>query len=157
MEVVAACRGLGVSVAAIALIHKVNANLLRHWVDKAESAATTTGLDVVAMKQSAAAPKSPAFVPRQHSDGNDHRKEIRVEVPRSQQSITISWPTSDAAQCAAWLAAALIWSPPIRFQLGESIGSERYGWTSLTAYQPNAGPRPRFVEGDTAEMWHANG
>jgi transposase-like protein len=84
-------------------MHKLNANLLRRWLEKAENGATTTGGDVVAMKPSAAAPPSPAFVPLQLSDANDHRKEIRVEVRRGQQSITISWPTSDAAQCAAWL------------------------------------------------------
>jgi transposase len=102
-EVVAACQGPGVSVAAIALMHKLNANLLRRWLEKAESGATTTGSDVVAMKPSAAAPISPAFVPLQVSDVNSHQREIRVEVRRSQQSITVSWPTSDAAQCAAWL------------------------------------------------------
>ncbi|WP_408150916.1 IS66 family insertion sequence element accessory protein TnpB [Paraburkholderia strydomiana] len=99
----AACQGPGVSVAAIALMHKLNANLLRRWLEKAESGATTTGSDVVAMKPSAAAPISPAFVPLQVSDVNSHQREIRVEVRRSQQSITVSWPTSDAAQCAAWL------------------------------------------------------
>jgi transposase len=102
-EVVAACQGPGVSVAAIALMHKLNANLLRRWLEKAESDATTTGSDVVAMKPSAAAPIPPAFVPLQLSGANDHQREIRVEVRRSQQSITVSWPTSDAAQCAAWL------------------------------------------------------
>ena len=101
-EVVAACQGPGVSVAAIALMHKLNANLLRRWLEKAESGATTTVSDVVAMKPSAAAPIPPAFVPLQLSDTN-HQREIRVEVRRSQQSITVSWPTSDAAQCAAWL------------------------------------------------------
>jgi transposase-like protein len=102
-EVVAACQGPGVSVAAIALMHKLNANLLRRWLEKAESGATTTGSDVVAMKPSAAAPIPPAFVPLQVSDANSHQREIRVEVRRGHQSITVSWPTSDAAQCAAWL------------------------------------------------------
>ena len=100
-EVVAACQGPGVSVAAIALMHKPNANLLRRWLEKAESDAMTTGSDVVAMKPSVA-PIPPAFVPLQLSDA-DHQREIRVEVRRGQQSITVSWPTSDAAQCAAWL------------------------------------------------------
>jgi len=102
-EVVAACQGPGVSVAAIALMHKLNANLLRRWLEKAESSATTTGSDVVVMKPSEAAPIPPAFVPLQLSDANDHQRDIRVEVRRGQQSITVSWPTSDAAQCAAWL------------------------------------------------------
>ena len=96
-EVVAACQGPGVSVAAIALMHKLNANLLRRWLEKAES-----GSGVVAMKPSAAVAIPPAFVPLLINDPN-HRRDIRVEVRRGQQSITVSWPTSDAAQCAAWL------------------------------------------------------
>ncbi|MGX7002479.1 hypothetical protein [Caballeronia sp. KNU42] len=99
----AACQGPGVSVAAIALMHKLNANLLRRWLEKAESGSTTTGGDVVAMKRSVAVPIPAAFVPLQLSDANDRPGEIRVEVRRGQQSITVSWPTSDAAQCAAWL------------------------------------------------------
>lgn len=62
-EVVAACQGPGVSVAAVALMHKLNANLLRRWLEKAESGAATTGSDVVPMKPSAVAPIIPAFVP----------------------------------------------------------------------------------------------
>jgi hypothetical protein len=54
--VVAACQRPGVLVAAIALMHKLNANLLRRWLEKAEGGATTTGINVAAMKPSAAAP-----------------------------------------------------------------------------------------------------
>lgn len=32
-----------------------------------------------------------------------YSSEIRIEVRREGQSITLSWPTSEAAQCAAWL------------------------------------------------------
>ncbi|MPW11430.1 transposase, partial [Paraburkholderia sp. CNPSo 3155] len=35
-QVVAACRRPGVSLAAIALDHRLNANLLRRWVEQAE-------------------------------------------------------------------------------------------------------------------------
>jgi len=80
-EVVAACQGPGVSVAAIALMHKLNANLLRRWLEKAESGATTSGSDVVAMKASAAVAIPPAFVPLQINDAN-HHSEIRVEHGR---------------------------------------------------------------------------
>jgi hypothetical protein len=37
-------------------MHKLNANLLRRWLEKAESGATTTGGDVTAMKLSVTAP-----------------------------------------------------------------------------------------------------
>ncbi|CAM2158962.1 protein of unknown function (plasmid) [Pararobbsia alpina] len=35
---VEACRGTGVSIAAVALEHRLNANLLRRWLDQSESA-----------------------------------------------------------------------------------------------------------------------
>nr|WP_281273136.1 transposase [Trinickia fusca] len=38
-KVVAACQGAGVSIAAIALRHQLNANLLRRWVEQAEGKA----------------------------------------------------------------------------------------------------------------------
>jgi transposase len=39
-EVVAACQATGVSVAAVALEHGLNANLLRRWIDQAEGRLT---------------------------------------------------------------------------------------------------------------------
>jgi transposase len=35
-KVVAACQATGVSVAAVAMEHRLNANLLRRWIDQAE-------------------------------------------------------------------------------------------------------------------------
>ena len=46
---------------------------------------------------------APAFVPLPLETRNARTAEIRVEVRRADQSITVSWPTSEAAQCAAWL------------------------------------------------------
>jgi len=99
-QVVAACQGPGVSIAAIALHHKLNANLLRRWVDQAEGnvPALIVGSEVAV--QPAA---TPAFVPVPIESRNVRSTEIRVEVRRADQSITVSWPTSEAAQCVAWL------------------------------------------------------
>ncbi|KVD77394.1 hypothetical protein WS62_30750 [Burkholderia sp. ABCPW 14] len=46
---------------------------------------------------------APAFVPVPLETATAHPAEIRIEVRRADQSITVSWPTSEAAQCAAWL------------------------------------------------------
>ena len=100
-QVVAACQGPGVSLAAIALHHKLNANLLRRWVEQAErnDCVLVARSDVAAPSQAA-----PAFVPLPLETTRGARTaEIRVEVRRADQSITVSWPTSEAAQCAAWL------------------------------------------------------
>jgi transposase-like protein len=99
-QVVAACQGPGVSIAAIALHHKLNANLLRRWVDQAEGnvPALIVGSEVAVQRAA-----MPAFVPVPLESRNVRSTEIRVEVRRADQSITVSWPTSEAAQCVAWL------------------------------------------------------
>ncbi|MFS8981200.1 transposase [Cupriavidus necator] len=99
-QVVAACQGPGVSIAAIALHHKLNANLLRRWVDQAEEnvPALIVGSEVAVQRAA-----TPAFVPVPLESRNVRSTEIRVEVRRADQSITVSWPTSEAAQCVAWL------------------------------------------------------
>ena len=99
-QVVAACQGPGVSIAAIALHHKLNANLLRRWVDQAEGNVPALIVGGEVAVQPAA---TPAFVPVPLESRNVRSTEIRVEVRRADQSITVSWPTSEAAQCVAWL------------------------------------------------------
>ncbi|MEM5312602.1 transposase [Paraburkholderia sp. JHI869] len=103
-QVVAACQGPGVSLAAIALHHKLNANLLRRWVEQAErnDCVLVARSDVAASSAMAPAP-APAFVSLPLETTNARPAEIRVEVRRADQSITVSWPTSEAAQCAVWL------------------------------------------------------
>lgn len=59
-QVVAACQGPGVSIAAIALHHKLNANLLRRWVDQAEGNVPAPIVGGAVAVQPAA---MPAFVP----------------------------------------------------------------------------------------------
>jgi len=99
-QVVAACQGPGVSIAAIAWHHQLNANLLRRWVEQA--AGKTPGRDPNhAVAVQSAAP--PTFVPVPLETRTARATEIRIEVRRADQSITVSWPTTEAAQCAAWL------------------------------------------------------
>jgi transposase len=98
--VVAACDETGVSVAAIALAHRLNANLLRRWIDQAEGRLPKGLPGRPADLQPAAAP---AFVPIGLETRNTHSAEIRVEVRRGDQTVTVSWPISEAAQCASWL------------------------------------------------------
>ncbi|WP_341809914.1 IS66-like element accessory protein TnpA [Paraburkholderia phenoliruptrix] len=105
-QVVAACQGPGVSLAAIALHHKLNANLLRRWVEQAEkNDCVLVARSGLAARPPAAPTPAPApeFVPLSLETRNTRAAEIRVEVRRADLSITVSWPTSEAAQCAAWL------------------------------------------------------
>ena len=71
-----ACQGPGVSLAAVALHHKLNANLLRRWVEQAE------GNDRVLVARSEVSVQSaPAIVPLPLETRNARTSEIRVEGP----------------------------------------------------------------------------
>jgi transposase len=99
-RVVAACHGTGVSVAAVALEHKLNANLLRRWIDQAEGRLPRRLPGRPAHAQAAS---SPAFVPVTLETHETRSTEIRVEVRRGDQTVTVSWPATEAAQCVVWL------------------------------------------------------
>jgi transposase len=99
-QVVAACRGTGVSIAAVALEHRLNANLLRRWIDQSEGKLPRRVLGRPAGKSE---PSLPVFVPVAMQTRDARSAEIRVEVRRGEQMVTVSWPASEAAQCAAWL------------------------------------------------------
>ncbi|WP_175108490.1 transposase [Pararobbsia alpina] len=106
-QAVADCQGPGVSIAAIALHHQLNANLLRRWVEQAEGkkpeGASSSAVSVRSTR-------SPAFVqvPLETNTARASRStEIRVEVRRADQVITISWPVTDAIACGSWLRELL--------------------------------------------------
>lgn len=100
--VIRECLKPGVSMAAVALAHSLNANMLRKWVIDAEH-------KIVAPVAAKAAPvpepppmPPPTFVPLALPapvvDG-----EIRIELQRAGTTIKIVWPAAAARDCAAWL------------------------------------------------------
>jgi transposase len=101
-QVVAACKPAGVSMAAVALAHGINANLARRWVVAAERcggaqwAAVTGGVATTSFVPLTLAPSVP--VPA----------DIRIELRRGATAISVSWPCAAAPQCAAWLRELLI-------------------------------------------------
>jgi transposase len=99
-EVVAAFRATGVSVAAVATEHGLNANLLRRWIEQAEGILPRRMPGRASEVQPLPAP---AFVPVALEQRSMRPAEIRIEVHRGNQSVTVCWPVSEAAQCAAWL------------------------------------------------------
>ncbi|NVH74212.1 IS66 family insertion sequence element accessory protein TnpB [Paraburkholderia sp. JPY432] len=88
------------SVAAVALEHRLNANLLRRWLDQAEGRLPKR---LPGRPADAESVPLPAFVPVAIEAKDAHSTAIRVEVRRGDQSITVHWPVSEAAQCAMWL------------------------------------------------------
>lgn len=98
--VIEECMRPGVSIAAVALAHSLNANMLRKWVIDAEQAGARTP-KVLAPPQEAPMP-APTFIPLALTappvDGD-----IRIELQRSGTTVSVVWPAAAAAECAAWL------------------------------------------------------
>lgn len=97
-EAVTACMQPGVSIAAVALHYRLNANLLRRWVAAQEE---LEGAEQA--RQSMIIPTAP-FVPLQLGAADTTApQDIVVEVRRGSVLITLRWPLSAAAECASWL------------------------------------------------------
>lgn len=99
-ELVRACSEPGVSVAGIALVNGVNANLLRKWMG-------ARGITAPSLRRPAqsAEPVTRAaeFLPVAITPTEPSLPEIRIEARRGNTVVKIEWPMGAAAECAAWL------------------------------------------------------
>lgn len=97
-KVVEECARPGVSMAAVALAHGLNANLLRRWVVEKNSIGLTAA--------SAMSPPQQEFVALPLVTGMRSLPaagDIRIELRRGATTVAISWPAQAAGDCAAWL------------------------------------------------------
>jgi transposase len=103
-QVVMASRQPGVSMAAVAMAHGINANLLRRWV--CQRAALPQ--EVVTANASSDASRS-AFIPLALAApvADVPLQEIRIELQRGATAVKVNWPTSAAGECAVWLRELL--------------------------------------------------
>lgn len=106
-RVVAACRKPGVSIAAVALDHRLNANLLRRWVVTAERGQEEASIPPLAVPTASAMPAAAAFVPVTVQPPPVTAPEIMIELRRGATVVKVSWPLAGAASCAAWLGELL--------------------------------------------------
>lgn len=107
-RVVAACRRPGVSIAAVALEHRLNANLLRRWVVSAERTGAVDALPTKTVALAGALPANTAFVPVElQSPTSVTAQEIVIELRRGPTVVKVSWPLAAAPACAAWLGELL--------------------------------------------------
>ena len=97
-KVVEECARPGVSMAAVALAHGLNANLLRRWVVEKKWLDTSAGpatspaqQEFLALPLVAGVQQPPAVA------------DIRIELRRGATTVTMRWPTQAAGDCAAWL------------------------------------------------------
>jgi transposase len=119
-QVLAECQQSGASVAAVALAHGLNVNLLRKWlvgrgIKRTGLAAPRTvtrklaGTDdmptsspkFIPVEIAPAPVAAPAAEPEQAE--RPDAQEIHVEVTRGATRLRVRWPSGQAAACAAWL------------------------------------------------------
>jgi transposase len=104
-EVVAACRKPGVSMAAVAMANRLNANLLRRWVVAEERAKPSETISAVPARSSV---ESRTFIPIQvENSAVTAAREIAIELRRGATVVKVAWPLAAAADCAAWLRELL--------------------------------------------------
>lgn len=109
--VIAACRESGVSVAAVAQAHGLNANLVRKWLDgrgvKRCGLAAHTPKAATAPVITDAAPTMP-FVPVRlpapaQAQSARTTEDIQIELTRGGTTLAVRWPAAQASACAGWL------------------------------------------------------
>ncbi len=108
-----ACRQPGVSIAAVALANGLNANMVRKWVVAAEArpaVAPTADPGVPAPVSDKPTPSAPpSFLPLalRAPAAPMPAHEIRIELQRGATAIKVTWPSTAATDCAAWLRELL--------------------------------------------------
>lgn len=106
-KVLQACTQPGVSIAAVALTHGLNANLVRRWMNGRDLGSVVCASPAVATApaspSSAALPVQSSFLAVQLAEQPAHCPDIRLELHRSGATVSVSWPAHAAAACGAWL------------------------------------------------------
>ena len=119
-QVLAECQQPGASVAAVALAHGLNVNLLRKWlvgrgIKRTGLAAprtltrklavtdnrSTSSLQFIPVELAPAPVVASAAEPEQAQSSSS--EEIHVELTRGATQLCVRWPSAQAAACAAWL------------------------------------------------------
>ncbi|WP_284413706.1 transposase [Acidovorax sp. SUPP2539] len=108
-DAVASCMQPGMSMAAVAMAHGVNANLLRRWVREAELMPPGMALGKPTACGIEAPEAKPLFVPVSLPPlaAAAPVADIRIELQRGATAITVTWPVSAASECAAWMRELL--------------------------------------------------
>ncbi|TCW78839.1 IS66 family insertion sequence hypothetical protein [Burkholderia sp. SRS-46] len=98
-KVIRAAMQPNVSIAAVALHYRLNANLLRRWVAAREE------LDAADEARQSLSLPAAEFIPLQLEapGATAAATEIQIEVRRGAATVTVRWPLCAAADCAAWL------------------------------------------------------
>jgi transposase len=112
-KVLQACNQPGVSIAAVALAHELNANLVRRWMNgrdlgvavcaSAPVAVAPNVATAAAAASASALPVQPRFLAVQLAQQPAPDPDIRLELHRAGATVSVIWPAHAAAACGAWL------------------------------------------------------
>lgn len=98
-QVVAQCRADGASIAAVALAHGINANIVHRWLREHPAPVPKPINPFIPLNLPPPEVEDAAPVDAVGSPAAD----IRVEIRRGTGVITVSWPIEASSSCAAWL------------------------------------------------------
>ena len=97
-RVLAECARPGASVAAVAMAHGLNANLVRKWRHTATGGMMPAALSPVNKNSREFVALALVAQGAAMSPGD-----IRIELRRGATTMSIHWPVQGAGECAAWL------------------------------------------------------
>jgi len=103
-QVVAQCRADGASIAAVALAHGINANIVHRWLREHAAAPAPKPINPF-IPLNLSAPEVEDATPA-HASGSP-TSDIRVEIRRGTGVITVSWPIEASSSCVEWLRDCL--------------------------------------------------
>jgi transposase-like protein len=110
-ELVATAKQPGASIAALALQHGMNANVLHRWLKEHEQDMRHQLVGLSSSGESLATSPVPAFIPiKLPTAAQAHAPtayEIKVELRKGAVSMIITWPCSAAGDLAQWTRAIL--------------------------------------------------
>lgn len=97
-EVVAACRQPGVSVAAVALAHGLNANLVRRWIKE-----SAERLPVTRRPMANRVVEPLTVVPVSIEPAGRGDEAIRVDIRKAGMAVQLAWPATRGAELSGLL------------------------------------------------------
>ena len=99
VQVVQTCAQPGASIAAVALQHGINTNIVPRWIREHRQGALVTQPQAFVPVTLSTQPELVATKPV----GVVATPEIRMELRRGTSSVTVMWPSELASDCGAWL------------------------------------------------------
>ena len=98
-QVVQTCAHRGASIAAVALQHGINANIVHRWIREHRQGTLVIEPQAFVPVTLSTEPEPVAIQPVAVTA----TAEIRMELRRGTSSVTVMWPSELASDCGAWL------------------------------------------------------